>query len=201
MVVPSPVFQHVPNSFGCERCYHCLQSCGSCHHSGSKSKSGDVAGRRGRKAWSEDVAGRRGRKTWPEGVVGRRGRKAWPEGVVGKLALGFEPVGLSLAVPWCAKSQNFKMLHSPRCRLDALKTFPDSSEFLSAFESNTLVKQDSQPLAKLLEAHSFCCVWSFRRSETRKSLKSSPTVFCQRVRSGTPATVIMPIFNCTMTGG
>ena len=90
MVVPSPVFQHVPNSFDGGRCYFCLQFCGSCHHSGSKSK-------------SKDMAERRGPKTWPEGVVGRRGRKAWPERVVGKLALGFELVRLSLAVPWCEK--------------------------------------------------------------------------------------------------
>ena len=34
----------------------------------SKSKSEDVAERRGRKAWSEGVAARRGRQTWLEGV-------------------------------------------------------------------------------------------------------------------------------------
>ena len=60
----------------------------------------------GSKSKSKGVAGRRGRKTEPKGVVRRRGRKAWPEGVVGKLALRFDPIRLSLAVPWCAKSQN-----------------------------------------------------------------------------------------------
>ena len=66
---------------------------------GSKSKSEDVAGRRGRKAcwkaWSEGVAGRRGRKTWSEGVVGRRGRKAWPEGVAGRRGRKAWPEGVA----------------------------------------------------------------------------------------------------------
>ena len=66
---------------------------------------------------------------------------------------GFEPVRLSLTVPWCATSHNLEMLNGPRCRLDALKKFPDSSGFLSMLESSTLVRQDSQPLARLLEAH------------------------------------------------
>ena len=56
---------------------------------------------------------------------------------------GFEPVRLSLAVPWCATSQNLKMVHGPRCRLDALKKFSGSSGFLSVLESITLVRQDS----------------------------------------------------------
>ena len=48
------------------------------------------------------------------GAVITRDRKAsretWPEGVVGKLALGCEPIRLSLQVPWCAKtSQIFSL--------------------------------------------------------------------------------------------
>ena len=53
-----------------------------------------------RKTWLIGVVGRRGRKAWSKGVVGRRGRKAWAEDVAGrrgrKLALGFEPIRLSL---------------------------------------------------------------------------------------------------------
>ena len=66
---------------------------------------------------------------------------------------GFKPVRLSLAIPWFATSLNLKILNGPRCRLDALKRFPDSSGFLSMLESSTLVRQDSQPVARLLNAH------------------------------------------------
>ena len=66
---------------------------------------------------------------------------------------GFKPVCLSLAVPWFATSQKLKTLNGPQCRLDALKKFPDSRGFISMLESSALVRQDSQPLARLLRAH------------------------------------------------
>ena len=65
-------------------------------------------------------------EAWSEGVAERRGRKVWSE----NLLLVSSPIRLSLQVPWCAKSQIFML------------------------ESSTLVRQDSQPLTKLLEANS-----------------------------------------------
>ena len=128
------------------------------------------------------MVGRGGRKAWPKGVADRRGRKAWPEGVAGRRALGFKPIRSNLAVPWCAKSQKVKMLHSPRCPLDALKKFQIPVD-LSAFES-------SQPLVKLLEAHRICCVWSFRRSRTTRITEVFTNSVLPKGHSGTPVTVI-----------
>ena len=83
------------------------------------------------------------------------------------------------------------MLNSPQCRLDALKKFPDSSGFLSMLESSTLVRQDSQPTGEAFKGALVSAVCGASRDlKFEASLKSLPTVFCQRARCGTPATVI-----------
>ena len=135
----------------------------------------------------EKQVGRRGWKAWSEG---RRGRKSWPEGVVRKLALGFKPIRLNLAIPWCAKSQKFKMLHSPRCPLDTLKKFQIPLGFSRRSNQVHLSSRIHKPLMKLLEAHSICCVLSFRRSQTRRITEVFSNGVLQKGTIRTPATVI-----------
>ena len=120
-----------------------------------------VVGWRGRKAWSEDVAERRGRKTWPEGVVGRRGRKAWSE-----------------TCSWF-RANSIESLSPVVCKKPDLQ-----------LESSFLVKQDSQPLTKLLEAQVSDVCGASGDLKLEGSLKSLPTVLSLRIRSETHATVI-----------
>ena len=63
---------------------------------------------------------------------------------------GFEPSAPVSSSPVMCNKPKFE---NAERRLDVIKKFPDSCGFLSVLESNTLVRQVSQPLARHLELH------------------------------------------------